>query len=274
MGVIGKIGFIGAGNMAEALIKGILGAGLAEPDNVFVTNKEKRERLFYLQDTWGVRISEDREKVISDAQVVILAAKPNDMPHVMTEVKELITENQLVISVAAGITLSWLESHLKPGVPVIRTMSNTSCQVKEAATAMSLGTFATESNRFLADAIFGSIGLVVVVPEESIDAVTGLSGSGPAYVYLMLESLVEAGMNVGLPREIAKDLAVQTVFGAAKMVKDTGCDPSELRAKVASPGGTTMAALSVLEKAGFSNTLVSAVQQATLRSKELGRLNV
>ncbi|MEW6622293.1 MAG: pyrroline-5-carboxylate reductase [Bacillota bacterium] len=269
MRVFGKIAFIGAGNMAEAMIKGLISSGLAEPSEIFVTNKADREKLERLNAKWGVRTSYDRKNVLEDARIVILAVKPQDMETALLEIKGFIKDNQLVISTAAGLSLEWFEKRLNNGVPVVRTMSNLPCQVKAGATAVTMGRNTNGRHRFLVDAIFNSLGIVVHVREDLIDTITGLSGSGPAYVYLMISALADAGEQSGLSKEVAFELAVQTVFGAAKLVKESGIDSKKLVQLTASKGGTTLAGLQELEQGGFTKTIGAAVKMAAKRSKEL-----
>lgn len=268
-----RIALIGAGAMGEALISGLLNSGTSNPDDLRA-NDVREERLSHLHERWGLAVSGDKSEVVDGADVLVLAVKPQDASRTLNELAPLVPPGKLLISVAAGIPIKFIQSYLSPGVKIIRTMPNTSCLVKESATAIALGPGVTRDQERLARTIFSSVGKVVVVEEDAIDAVTGLSGSGPAYVYLMIEALVAAGVRAGLEMEVAHTLAVQTVYGAAKMVLETGEDPASLRRKVMSPGGTTVEGLKVLEERGFIPAIVEAVASAARRSRELGSLQV
>lgn len=262
------IGFIGAGSMAEAMVRGLVATGFP-PGQLWLTNRSRRERLFQLRENWGVEISFEKAEVVKRADILVLAVKPKDMFEVLQEIGGLVRQEQLVLSVAAGITSAFIESFLTAHVPVIRAMPNTSTVVLESATALALGKWAGPREEALARSIFGAVGQVLVVPEKDLDAVTGLSGSGPAYVYRMIEAMVEAGTRVGLDKTVARELVVQTVLGAAKMLRETGEDPALLRQRVASPGGTTVAGLEALEERGFPAAILAAVQKATHRAGEI-----
>lgn len=266
------IGFLGAGSIAEALIRGLLAGGAARPEQLIVTNRSNRERLETLSRRYGVRGTHSKAAVVSQADVLVVACKPKDVPDLMEEIGAYTRDGQVLLSLAAGVSTATLSAGLAEGVQVVRAMPNTSCQVGESATAICLGWGAGEESRAVASAILGAVGRVVEVAEPLIDAVTGLSGSGPAYIYLMIESMVEAGRSVGLPDDVARQLAVQTLKGAAKMLDETGEDPALLRQKVTSPGGTTMAGLQELHEAGFRQGIVRAVSRATQRSRELGAM--
>lgn len=266
-----RMGFIGAGAMAEALISGIIEGKLCEPANIWVTNKSNAERLKDLNSKWGVNTTASKRELLEHTGVFVVAVKPKDVAAVLQEIQPILKgyEPRLVISVAAGIPIRTFESALPAGMPVIRAMPNTSCRVLESATAIARGTNATGVHMAAAKRLFSCVGKVVEVEEAMLDAVTGLSGSGPAYVYLMAEALIEAGLHLGLPQDITLTLASQTLYGAAKMLKETGQDPQVLRRQVTSPNGTTMAGLKALEEAGFTEALVNAVQRATARAREM-----
>lgn len=266
-----RIGFIGAGSIAQALLEGLVGGGLIPADAVSVTNRDNDDRLEGVGGRWGVHVTRDLPGLVGRADIVILACKPADVPSVLPRLRGLIG-GQTVISVAAGITTAAIEEALRVRVPVIRAMPNTSSQVRESATAICRGRWADDESMRVAEAIFASVGKVVIVPEPALDAVTALSGSGPAYVYLFTEAITRAGVALGLSPEVARDLAVQTVVGAACMLAETGADPAELRRRVTSPNGTTAAALAVLEERGFSEALLAAITRAAARSRELAEL--
>lgn len=266
-----RMGFIGAGSMAEAMVAGLLAAGVTFAPSIVVTNRSRQDRLDSMALRWGVRTTRSKAEVCASADVLVLATKPADIPTVLEQLRGLVTPRHLVVSVAAGIPCAALERGLGEGIPVVRAMPNTSCHVKESATAIALGRWAGEEHEQVATTIFSAVGEVVTVPEDWLDAVTGLSGSGPAYVYLLMEALTEAGVEVGLSPEVSRLLTRQTVLGAARMVLETGEDPALLRRKVTSPNGTTMAALRVLEEMGFVSALREAVRRATARSREMGQ---
>ncbi len=254
--------------MAGSLIRGILKAGLMPAGNILVTNRSNGERLRDLAGALGV-VPCPKEELVGKADVLLLATKPQDLPGAVAELVGLVKPGQRVISLAAGVSLAFLEARL-PGLVHLRAMPNTSCRVGAAATAVALGRAAGALEAELARRLFGAIGVVVLVAEEQMDAVTGLSGSGPAYVYLLVEALVEAGQEQGLEPSVARELAVRTVWGAAKMLVETGEEPEVLRRQVTSPGGTTMAGIGALEEGGFRRLLAEAVRRAAARSRELG----
>ena len=267
-----KVGFIGSGNMAEAIIKGVIGAGLIPPKNVMCSDiLEDRTRL--LSDSHGITASSDNLDLAYLTDVVVLAVKPQVMGFVLKEIVEAVDESKLVISIVAGVTLKSIKSSFKQGSRIIRVMPNTPALIGEGVAAISLGTNATEEDLNVTKRIFDSVGTTVVVEERYMDAVTGLSGSGPAYIFLMIEALIDAGVKVGLDRDTARTLAVQTVFGAAKMLLETGEHPAELKDKVTSPGGTTTVGLHVMETGKIRAVMIDAVEAATNKSKELGNIS-
>jgi pyrroline-5-carboxylate reductase len=269
-----KIGFIGAGAMAEALIRGLIKAG-AVPENVIVSDIQ-RERLTTIRKLYGIRIAENNQEVFENADVVVVAVKPQNVTEALSDLTEIgkgihLEAKPLVVSIAAGIPLNFLENLLPPMLPVIRVMPNTPSMIGYGATAICLGKTARPEHEVQARSIFEAVGIVFTVPESQMDAVTGLSGSGPAYGYIIIEALADAGVRAGLPRTIALGLAAQTLAGAAQMVLDTGLHPGVLKDQVTSPGGTTIAGVHALELGGLRGTLMNAVMAATLRSQELRR---
>ncbi len=262
------IGLIGAGNMAEALIRGVRDQCLLPPDQIWATNRSNRDRLLALQARYGIRITPTKPPLLDAASVLIIAVKPKDMRNVFEEIGGAIRQDQLVISVAAGVPLMAIERAFAR-VPVIRAMPNTSAAVRASATALAPGAHASEDHMHIATQIFRAVGDVVSVPEQVLDTVTGLSGSGPAYIYRFVEAMISAGTDLGLSDGLAKRLAVQTLLGAAQMLAESEEDPAELRRRVTSPGGTTMAGLSVLEARGFAVTVGEAVRRAAERAREL-----
>ncbi len=270
MGIEKKIAFIGGGNMAEALIKGILAAGVARPEQVIVADISA-DRISQLQKTYGVAGDASNRDAVSRADIVLLCVKPQVMDWVLEEIAPAADKTRLVVSVAAGIAISRIEKALTGGARVVRVMPNTPALVLAGAAAVAAGTMASQED--LADVlrILNAVGRAVVVDEKLMDAVTGLSGSGPAYVFTVIEALADAGVKAGIPRSLALELSAQTVFGAAKMVVETGEHPGKLRDMVTSPGGTTIAGLHELEKGRLRATLMNAVEAAANRSKELGK---
>ncbi len=266
-----RIGFLGAGSIAESLVRGMLDAGVVRPEQISVSNRSDRDRLNQLADRYGIRAAASKPKLVAHSEIVILACKPKDVDELLGEIREKTRPGQVILSLAAGISTAFIEERVHEGVQVVRSMPNTSCQVGESATAICRGSSATAETMALIQAILASVGKVYEVPEEQMDAVTGLSGSGPAYVYFIIEAMVQAGQNVGLPFDVARELSIQTLKGAARMLEVTGEDPAVLREQVTSPNGTTFAGLQVLNEAGFSQALVRAIARATQRSKELGQ---
>jgi pyrroline-5-carboxylate reductase len=264
-----KIAFLGGGNMAEALIKGLLAAGTGQPAQLMATDVSA-ERLDYLKKTYGIIIQKKNPDACREADVVILSVKPQVMDTVLAELAPG-DDRKLVVSIAAGITISRIEKALGEKARVIRVMPNTPALVLAGAAGIAGGKNATPDDLALAQSIFNSVGRSVVVEEKLMDAVTGLSGSGPAYVFMIIDALSDAGVKAGLARNIALELAAQTVLGAAKMVLETGEHPGRLRDMVTSPGGTTIEGLHALEKGKLRATLMNAVEAATARSKELGK---
>jgi len=263
------IGFIGGGNMAEALIKGLLAGGLPAADLTVAEPSE--ERRLFLADRYGVFATGENRTVAAGSDIVILAVKPQIAPAVLEEIGVDISPAKLLISIMAGIRTDTIEAACPAGTRVVRVMPNTPALVMDAASAIAAGASATGDDVSLVRRIFELVGKGWLVDEKLMDAVTGLSGSGPAYVLTFIEALSDAGVKNGLPRDVAFGLAAQTVFGSAKLLLETREHPALLREKVTSPGGTTIAGLHVLEKEGFRGTIINAVDVATARSKELGK---
>lgn len=266
----GKIGFLGGGRMAEALIKGILKAGLADAEKVVVVDPDSGRRKF-LQETYSVSATEAQSSVV-DCSIIILAVKPQVMGSLLDTCSIWMNSSHLVISIAAGIPLSFIEGRLDSGCRVVRVMPNTPALVLEGASALSGGVNVGSEDMETANRIFSAIGRSVMLAENYLDAVTGLSGSGPAYVFQFIESLIDGGVKVGLNRQDAQTLVLQTVLGSVKLAMESGEHPAQLKAMVTSPGGTTIAGLHELEKAGFTAGIMNAVEAATRRSEELGKL--
>ncbi|SDW79472.1 pyrroline-5-carboxylate reductase [Marininema mesophilum] len=262
--------FIGAGSMAEAIISGMIANGRTEPAMIDVVIRSDRERLLYLQDQYHIHCPESQEDAIHKAGTVILAVKPKDLLEALQQWGRFIHPHQRVVSVIAGISTSFIEQHLTAGVTVIRTMPNTSSLIGRSATALCGGLHAEKEDLQATQEDFNAIGSTVLVDEKDMDTVTGLSGSGPAYIYYLVEALEQAGVNEGLSRSVARQLTLQTLLGAAHMLLETGKDPTELRQRVTSPGGTTMVGIETLSNHHFQDALMSAVHFARKRSEELG----
>ncbi len=263
------LGFIGGGNMAAALVKGLLHSKVVPPEKVIVSDV-KDERLQMLRDKHGVRTTTDNHELVRDADVVVLSVKPQVIDKVLDAIGKEIRSDQLVVSVAAGVPISAMEARLPDGARVVRTMPNTPATVDAGATAIAAGSHATEEDLEIAHELFAAVGRVVTLDETLLDAVTGLSGSGPAYVMLMIEALADGGVKVGLHRDTALLLAAQTVYGSAKLLLETGEHPGRLKDMVTSPGGTAIAGLHTLESGGLRRTLIDAVEAATTRAAALG----
>jgi pyrroline-5-carboxylate reductase len=265
-----SVGFLGAGKMATALAEGFVKGGLLKPGKLIASDVIEPARAAFAKETGGKSVASNLE-VLKVANVLILAVKPDQVPGVLKEIRSEFTTSHLLISIAAGVTLAKLEEGLGGQARVIRVMPNTPALVGASASAYSLGRFAAEDDGKVAEQLFSSVGVAFRVKESLLDAVTGLSGSGPAYVYSIIEALSDGGVAAGLPREIATKLAAQTVFGAAKMVLETGQHPGTLKDMVTSPGGTTIEGIHELEKAGLRGALMNAVRAATEKSKKLGQ---
>jgi pyrroline-5-carboxylate reductase len=264
----GIVGVIGVGNMAEALIRGLVHSGIVAPDQV-IGSHPRVERCEDLVLKYAIAVTTHNTEVAHRADVLILAVKPQVLPRVLDEVQGSVKSGALVISIAAGIPITAIEAKL-PQARVVRAMPNTPALVGAGATAVAAGGHATAEDMGVAKRIFGSVGITVLLDEIHLDAVTGLSGSGPAYIFLIIEALSDAGVKVGLSRHHAQELAAHTVLGSAKLLIETKEHPGRLKDMVTSPGGTAIAGLHTLEAGGLRTTLMDAVEVATRRSRELG----
>lgn len=264
------IGFIGAGNMAEALIRGLLEAKLVTADQIIASDivEAKRQQI---HQRHGIQTVTEGRDVATKASILVLAVKPQDMEAALKGITFSVDRTKTIISVAAGITIAFIAERLPAKARIIRAMPNAPALILAGAAGIAKGEHATAEDLQISEAIFAAVGKAVVVEETHLDAVTGLSGSGPAYAFLFIEALTDAGVKMGLARDVARLLAAQTVLGAAKMVLESGRHPAELKDMVASPGGTTIAGLYALERGGLRGTLIEAVEAATIRSRELGR---
>lgn len=264
-----QIAFIGGGNMTEALVSGLLKTGQVAPAQIIATDI-RPERLEYLARSFSIRVSSDNARAVSGAHMIVLSVEPQILDEVLRGLTPSLDPDVLIVSVAAGYPLSRLNRVLARTGRSVRAMPNTPSIVGRGATALALSPDLSPQDIARATALFESVGSVTVVEERLMDAVTGLSGSGPAYVFLIIEALADGGVKAGLPRPVAATLAAQTVLGAATMVLETGLHPAELKDRVASPGGTTIAGLHALEQGGLRAALMSAVEAAAERSTELG----
>src|SRR5213594_148620 len=265
-----KVGFVGAGNMGEALIRGLVESNLVPPDKILVADV-RADRVHQLADQYGLRAVASNASLVSAADVVILAVKPQIMAPVLREAMPALTNRPLLISIAAGVSTATIQSIIGKYPRLIRVMPNTPALVLQGVTAIARAPGLEQDDLETAQEIFAAVGRAVVLDEEQMDAVTGLSGSGPAYVALVIEALADGGVKMGLDRATAMTLATQTVLGAAKLLAETGMHPAALKDMVSSPGGTTIAGIAALEEGDVRTTFIRAVERATLRSRELGR---
>ncbi|HEY6228531.1 MAG TPA: pyrroline-5-carboxylate reductase [Verrucomicrobiae bacterium] len=265
-----RIGFLGAGKMASALAKGIVKAGVARPEDLIASDVIEGARAAFGNEL-GCKVTGWNVEVVEFADVLIVAVKPDQVEGLLHELAAKISERHLIISIAAGVTLSRLSGALQTGMRVVRVMPNTPALVGASASAFAVGGSASGEDAALASRIFSAVGVAFQVKESLLDAVTGLSGSGPAYGYAIIEALSDGGVAAGLPRDVATKLAAQTMLGAAKMVLETGQHPGALKDMVTSPGGTTIEGLHELEKGRLRGTLINAVRAAAEKSKKLGQ---
>ncbi len=265
-----SVGFVGAGNMGEALIKGLLAANLVPAEAIHATDV-RLERLKELNRQYGIQVSSDNAELMRHADIVILAVKPQIMDAVLTEIAPAVTRRKLLISIAAGVSTAKIRAVLHKDARLIRVMPNTPALVLEGVTAIAKAEGLEADDLETAGEIFSAVGRVVVLGEELMDAVTGLSGSGPAYIAVVIESLADGGVRMGLDRITAMTLATQTVLGAATLLRETGLHPGAVKDMVCSPGGTSIAGIAALEEGGIRTTFIKAVERATQRSRELGQ---
>lgn len=261
------IGFIGGGNMAEAMIKGMLQSNIKD----IIVSEPRAERRDYLTNTYKIKTTFDNKMTVKLSDIVILAVKPQNMEEVLDEIKESLTDEKLIISIAAGITLSYLNSKLNKS-KIIRVMPNTPALVQEGMSVLSMQECIHNKEMDVVRSIFMSIGKVLVLPEKYMDAVTALSGSGPGFLAYFVESMIEGGIKVGLDKTISSELAIQTFIGTAKLL-ETGLQPTKLREMVTSPAGTTAEGLKVCEEKNLKDIIISVIEAATRRSKELGKVS-
>ncbi|KAL3891381.1 hypothetical protein ACJMK2_003643 [Sinanodonta woodiana] len=265
------VGFIGAGRMAQAMARGLISTGVIKPRNITASDTDPR-MLNYIKEL-GVHITEDNTQVVERSKLIVIAVKPNVVRLVLKDISRVMSADKVLVSIAAGIPISTIEQELPPKTRVIRVMPNTPALVQAAASVLAPGTGVLPGDSELVQELLQCIGICEAGSEKLLDAVTGLSGSGPAYAFAAIEALSDGGVKMGLPRDLAIKLAAQTLLGAAKMVLETKKHPGQLKDEVCSPGGTTITAMHVLEKGGFRGALIDAVEAATLKARELGSMN-
>ena len=263
-----RLAVLGAGKLGEILIKGLLEAGVIEVEKVIVTAGHQ-SRLDHMRERFGVAGTLSNKMAVEAADIIILSVKPQTVPLVVAEIGQVLKPSQLLISVAASVSTAFIEKHLEQPVPVIRAMPNTPCLLNKGMTGIAAGKNASSEQLALAKFIFDSVGRTIIADEKHMDAITGLSASGPAFIYIVIESLAEAGVKVGLPRDVATELAAQTVVGAGTMVLETSEHPAKLKDTVTTPAGCTIDGILELEEGGLRVTLIKAVVKATQRAKEL-----
>ena len=270
-----KLGFIGGGNMAEAMIKGLLSASFIEAKNIFVSEPSEAKRDT-LHAEYKIKVSADNRELVKKCDILILAVKPQIFQEVLVDICSLVDSDKLVISIAAGVPIAIIDDALRGDknkkFSIVRTMPNTPALVQEGVTAIASGKHVNKTDVKIAHRIFEAVGRTVDVEEDQLDAVTGLSGSGPAYIFMLIEALSDAGVKMGLSREVSTTLTIQTVLGSAKLARESGKHPGELKDMVTSPGGTTISGLHALEEGSLRTTLMNAVEDATRRSRELGQI--
>jgi pyrroline-5-carboxylate reductase len=265
-----KVAFLGGGRMCEALVSGLIRSGGRRPEEIMVTCR-REERAIELADRFGMATTLSNPDAVAWADTLVLMVKPQDMEALLQQVADSVHTGQTVISFAAGIRTSFVEKHLPDGIPVVRVMSNVAVLVDEAMTVVSAGSHAQDADLEVAEELLGYVGRVIRLKEVHQDAITATSGSGPAYFFLLAEAMIEACILLGLSRDVATELIIQTMLGSAKMLRDTGRHPVELREMVTSPGGTTIAAIRHLEEAGVRAAFLNAIDAARHRSAELAQ---
>jgi pyrroline-5-carboxylate reductase len=263
-----RIAILGAGKIGESLLAGLLSSGWRKPDEIVVTGR-REERLAELAERYGVEATLSNSDAVRDASFIVIAVKPQDFDTLLGEIGGLLTAEQTVLSVAAAVPTAQIEQHMADSVPVLRAMPNTPATVHEGIAGLCAGAHASDEHLSMAQEVLEHVGRVVQVPEAYMDAVTAVSGSGPAYFALLAEAMIEAGILLGLSREVSTDLVVQTMLGTAKLLRDEKMHPVELREMVTSPGGTTIRAIRELERAGVRAAFLNAIQAAMERSREL-----
>ena len=265
-----KIAFIGAGSVVEAMITGVLSKGHIHPDQIWLTNQSNRERLKKLHEAFGVHTTYDKQLIVQEAEMIILCMKPKDITEALHTIRPFVQPNQLIVSVLAGVSSEYICDQLDLKIPVVRAMPNTSAAIGYSATAIASSKHATAEHLQAVKQLFETIGTVVTVDEKDLHAITALSGSGPAYIYYFVEAMEQAATELDLQAPLAKELIIQTLTGAAEMLKVSVDTPSMLRRNITSPGGTTQAGIETLETYDFQEAVIAAIKNATERSITLG----
>ncbi|MEC1290828.1 pyrroline-5-carboxylate reductase [Bacillus mojavensis] len=263
-----KIGFVGAGSMAEAMINGFLQSGITKPENIYITNRSNEERLNELKEMYGVRPCRDKSEFFTQTDIVVLAFKPKDAAESIDSIRPYM-KAQLVISVLAGLTIETIQHYFGRKLAVIRVMPNTSAAIRKSATGFSVSAEASQDDITAAKALLETIGEATLVEEQHLDAVTAIAGSGPAYLYHYIEAMEKAAQKVGLDEETAKKLILQTMAGATDMLLQSGKQPAQLRKEITSPGGTTEAGLRALTEARFEEAIIHCIEETAKRSAEI-----
>lgn len=266
-----KIGFVGAGSMAEAMINGFLQSGITKPENIYITNRSNEERLNELKEMYGVRPCRDKSKFFTQTDIVVLAFKPKDAAESIDSIRPYM-KDQLVISVLAGLTIETIQHYFGRKLAVIRVMPNTSAAIRKSATGFSVSAEASQDDITAAKALLETIGDATLVEEQHLDAVTAIAGSGPAYLYRYIEAMEKAAQKVGLDEETAKKLILQTMAGATDMLRQSGKQPAQLRKEITSPGGTTEAGIRALTEARFEEAIIHCIEETAKRSAEIKEL--
>ena len=268
-----NIAIIGAGVMGEVILQGIISSNVYKPENIMITAL-RDNKLRKIHETYKVHVSTDNRLAVKFADIILLAIKPSDMPTVLKEMAdEGFKDNTLIISIAAGVTIDKIANHLGKDLPIIRVMTNTPCQVGAGISALSGNKFVSSKDMSISQEIFNSVGETITLQEKYLDAVTGLSGSGPAFFFLIAETMIDAGVLQGLPRDVSRKLVVETMLGSALLLKKSDQHPAPLKDMVTSPGGTTIAGIQVMEEYKVRAALLKVVETATKKSKELWSLN-
>ncbi|WP_050615667.1 pyrroline-5-carboxylate reductase [Bacillus testis] len=265
-----KLSFLGCGSMAEAMISGMATQGIVQPQSIFVKNRHNPERMAFLQDTYGVTPASSYEELMDSADIIVLAVKPKDVFQALSEIRESITPDMLILSVAAGVSITSIERIVGQANPVVRCMPNTSAAVGKSATALAHNRFVSADQLQQIILLLQTFGTVSIVDEDQLDAVTGLSGSGPAYIYYLVEAMEAAAAEIGLEQKQGKDLILQTIIGAAEMLKNSPKTPRQLRKEVTSPGGTTEAGIKILQSEEVKQAFINCITEAAKQSKRMG----
>lgn len=265
-----KLAFIGAGSMAEAMISGITESGLLTGSQIWVTNRGNQEKLDRLNQQYGVNGTYDLSRLMEDCDAVILAMKPKEAAAGISQIRPYLTENIMLISVLAGVSIANIALLAEKKIPIVRAMPNTSAAIRKSATGLAINSEVSETQKQMVQTIFETIGLTTFVEEDKLDAITGLSGSGPAYIYYMIEAMEQGAFEIGLDKEAATALIVQTLLGAAEMAAKSSKPSCQLRAEVTSPGGTTEAGIRVLESFEVQKAFIQCIKEASEQSKRMG----